>query len=106
VKSVWKSFKTDFAEIEENLDAARGEIREEIQLASEETAHGFRQLQLIEFKENQLHRQKQVVAIEENRDFHLQQISALMEAQDRRIQKAIKEEGNVISNIFASWPGG
>ncbi|KAN0068786.1 ankyrin [Elaphomyces granulatus] len=77
-KSLWKTFKADFGELEESISAAREEVSEEIKLASEQAEHEFRQLQIIE---NQ-----------ENRRFRTQQISALAETRDRRVQKVVMEE--------------
>ncbi len=94
-KSLWKSFKVDFAELEERLSAAREEVSEEIKLASEQAAHEFRQLQMIETRENQAFRLQQSTELEENRHFRSQQRSALAETRDRRIQKVIGEEGNI-----------
>ena len=79
--SLWKTFKADFGELEERISAAREEVSEEIKLASEQAAHEFRQLQMIETRENQV--------------FRSQQISALAETQDRRVQKRVREEGNI-----------
>ena len=89
MKSLWKTFKTDFGELEERISAAKEEVNEEIKLASEQTEHEFRQLQMIETQENQLFR-------EENRRFCSQQISVLAETQDRQVQKIIMEEGDTV----------
>jgi len=80
-KSLWKTFKADFGEIEESISAAREEVSEEIKLASEQAEHEFRQLQMIENQENQR--------------FRTQQISVLAETRDRRVQKIVMEEGNI-----------
>jgi len=88
--SLWKSFKVEFAELEESLIAAREEIKEEIQLTSEQAAHGFRRLQMIEIKENQVHRLRQAAEVEEDRKFRLQQMLAAEEARARQIQKLLK----------------
>ncbi|KAN0070782.1 ankyrin [Elaphomyces granulatus] len=77
-KSLWKTFKADFGELEESISAARKEVSEEIKLASEQAEHEFRQLQILE---NQ-----------ENRRFRTQQISVLAETRDRRVQKIVMEE--------------
>ena len=95
-KSLWKSFKVDFAEIEERLSAAREEVSEEITLASEQAAHEFRRLQMIENREDQMFRIEQANELEENRCFRSQQSMALVETRDRRIQKLVKEEGNML----------
>jgi translation elongation factor EF-G len=93
--SLWKTFKADFGELEERISAARGEVSEEIKLASEQAAHEFCQLQMIETRENQVFRLLQSAETEENRRFRSQQISALAETQDRLVQKCIREEGNI-----------
>jgi hypothetical protein len=80
-KSLWKTFKADFGEIEESISAAREEVSEEIKLASEQAEHEFRQLQMIENREN--------------RRFRTQQISVQAETRDRRVQKIVREEGNI-----------
>ncbi|KAI9773765.1 MAG: hypothetical protein M1839_001997 [Geoglossum umbratile] len=92
VKSLWRPFKLDFAKLEESLSAVREEIKEEIQLASEQATHSFRQLQVIENRKNQVYRSQQYTELEENRNFRSQQLLALAEDQDRRIQKLVKEE--------------
>ncbi|KAF8252017.1 hypothetical protein K440DRAFT_658299 [Wilcoxina mikolae CBS 423.85] len=105
-KSVWKSFKSDFGLLEENLSAAKDEVDAEIKLASEQEAHHCRELQLIEFKENQFHRSQhsveiqesrlyrsqQLVEANENQLFRSQQMIALAEAKELRVQKVAREE--------------
>jgi hypothetical protein len=92
-KSLWKTFKADFRELEERISAAREEVSEEIKLASEQAEYASRQLQMIETRENQVFRLLQSAEAEENRRFRSQQISLLAETRDRRIQKIIMEEG-------------
>jgi hypothetical protein len=93
--SLWKTFKADFGELEERISAAREEVSEEIKLASEHAAHEFRQLQMIETRENQVFRLLQSAEVKENRRFRSRQTSALAETQDQRVQKFVKEEGNI-----------
>ena len=93
-KSIWKPFKAEFKEIEESLSAAKDEIIAELQLATEQAAHGFRYLVTSEIEENRTFRLKQVAEIQENKDFRSQQTLALLQTQARQIQKIIKEEGN------------
>jgi hypothetical protein len=95
-KSFWKSFKVEFAELEESLIAAREEVKDEIQLASEQAAHGFRRLQMIEIKENQVHRLRQAAEVEEGRKFRSQQTLAAEITRARQIQKLLNEEGNAL----------
>ena len=94
-KSLWKTFKADFGELEENISAAREEVSEEIKLASEQAEHEFRQLQIIETRENQVFRLLQSMEAEENRCFRSQQISFLAQTRDRQVQKIVMEEGNI-----------
>ena len=93
-KSIWKPFKAEFKEIEESLSAAKDEIIAELQLATEQAAHGFRYLVTSEIEENRTFRLKQVAEIQENKDFRSQQTLALLQTQARQIQKIVKEEGN------------
>jgi hypothetical protein len=94
-KSIWKTFKVEFKEIEEGLIIAKDELTEEIQLASEQEANGFRRLLTSEIEENRIVRQRHVAEMQENKDFRVQQSLALLQTQTRQIQKIIKEEGNL-----------
>ncbi|KAN0081756.1 ankyrin [Elaphomyces granulatus] len=91
-KSLWKTFKADFGELEENISAAREEVSEEIKLASEQAEHEFRQFQMIETRENQVFRLLQSTEAEENQRFRSQQISFQEQTRDRRVQKIVMEE--------------
>jgi hypothetical protein len=91
---MWKSFKEDFREVEEGLSAAKDEIVEELQLASEQAAHSFRRLLTTEIEENRTLRLKQMAEIQENEYFRSQQTRALWQTQTRQVQKILKEEGN------------
>lgn len=95
-KSIWKSFKVEFKEIEENLSAAKDEVIEELRLASEQAAHGFRRLLITEIEENRILRQSQVAEMQENKHFRSQQTLALQQTQARQVQKILKEEGNLL----------
>jgi len=89
------------------LSAAKNEVDEEIRLASEQEAHYFRGLQLIEFKETQrhrlqhldeiqeshLHRSKQRAEAKANQLFRSEQLLTLVEFKELQVQKVIKEEG-------------
>jgi hypothetical protein len=92
-KSTWKSFKVEFKETEESLSAAKDEVMEELRLASEQEAHGFRCLLTAEIEENRILRLGQVAEMEENKYFRSQQTLALQQTQARQIQKIMKEEG-------------
>ena len=92
-KSIWKSFKVEFKEIEESLSAAKDEVIEELRLASEQAAHGFRRLLTAEIEEIRL---SQVAEMQENKYFRSQQMLALQHTQARQIQKILKEEGNLL----------
>lgn len=108
-KSAWKTFKGDFGLLEENLSAAKDDVNEEIRLASEQEAYHGRELQRIEFKanrihrsrhlaemqESQLHRSTQLAEANDNQSFREQQMIALAEAKELRVQKAVREEGNL-----------
>ncbi|OCK72951.1 hypothetical protein K432DRAFT_430820, partial [Lepidopterella palustris CBS 459.81] len=91
-KSIWKPFKVEFEEIEEGLSAAKDEVMEELQLASEQAAHGFRRLLTTEIEENRMLRLQQVDEMQENKYFRTQQTLALQHTQARQIQKILKEE--------------
>jgi hypothetical protein len=80
--------------VEEGLSAAKDEITEELQLASEQAAHGFRRLLTTEIEENRTLRLKQMAEIQENEYFRSQQTLALRQTQARQVQKILKEEGN------------
>jgi hypothetical protein len=95
---MWKSFKGDFKEVEEGLSAAKDEIMEELQLASEQAAHGFRRLLTAEIEENRTLRLKQMAEIQENAYFRSQQTLALRQTQARQVQKILKEEGNSLKS--------
>ena len=95
---MWKSFKGDFKEVEEGLSAAKDEIMEELRLASEQAAYGFRRLLTAEIEENRALRQKQVAEIQENEYFRSQQTLALRQTQARQVQKILKEEGNSLES--------
>lgn len=102
----------EFKEIEENISEAKDEVTEELQLASEQEAQGFRRLLTAEMEENRTLRIKQVAEMHENKDFRSQQTFALQRTEARQIQKILKEEGNLIKlsrNINARtelivWP--
>ena len=96
LKSIWKSFKVEFKEIEESLSAAKDEVMEELRLASEQAAHGFRRLLATEIEENRILRLSQVAETQENKYFRSQQTLALQQTQARQIQKILKEEGNLL----------
>ncbi|KAF2803796.1 uncharacterized protein BDZ99DRAFT_163042 [Mytilinidion resinicola] len=90
-KSVWKSFKVDFKDIEESISEAKDEVTEELQLASEQETQGFRRLLTAEIEENRTLRIKQIAEIQESRDFRSQQTLALQRSGARQIQKILKE---------------
>jgi hypothetical protein len=69
---------------------------EELQLASEQAAHGFRRLLTTEIEENRILRLKQVAEMQENKYFRSQQTLALQQTQARKIQNILKEEGNLL----------
>lgn len=93
LKSIWKSFKIEFKDIEENLSLAKDEITEELQLASEQAAHGFRRLLSAEIEDNRAARLKQVAEMHKMEDFREQQTLALHQNRARQVQKILKEDG-------------
>ena len=93
VKSLWKDFKSDFGQLEENVSAAKGEVDEEIRLASEQKIQRIHEQLLIESEEAQMQRSQQSTEIKESKDFRSQQTLALAKTEELRIQKSIKEEG-------------
>ena len=93
-KSIWKSFKVEFREIEESISEAKNEVTEELQLASEQEAASFRRLLTAEADEIRGFRVTQVAEIQENRAFRSQQALALQRSDARLIQKILAEEGN------------
>lgn len=97
VKSLWKDFKSDFGQLEENISAAKEEVDEEIRLASEQKIERIHEQLQIESGEAQIQRSQQLTEIKESRVFRSQQRIALANTEELRIQKIIKEEG--ISNL-------
>lgn len=92
VKSLWKNFKSDFGQLEENISAKKAEVDEEIHLASEQKIHRIHEQQQIEFKEAQTQRLQQLAEINESRSFRSEQKLALANIKELRIQKIIKTE--------------
>lgn len=98
--SLWKDFKGDFEQLEENISVAKEEVDEEIKLASEQkTQRIYEQLQ-IESKKAHAQRLQQLTEIKENGIFRSQQMLALAETKELRIQKIIKEEGMSLSKHY------
>lgn len=100
VKSLGRSFKDDFQLLEENLSAAKEEIDREIDLASDQKIDQIYKHQLIEIEKSQFQRLQYSSEIEENTKFRSRQNLALEESKDLRIQKILKEEGNLLSIIL------
>lgn len=90
---MWKTFKVEFKDLEEEINAAKDEVSEELKLASEQEAHSFRQLLTSEVKENQAFRSQQLTEISDNRQFRSDQILARDQRNARQIWKIQKEEG-------------
>lgn len=93
VKSLWKDFKGDFGQLEENISVAKEEVDEEIKLASEQKMQRIYEQLQIESKEAHTQRSQHLTEIKENRVFRSHQMLALAETKELRIQKIIKEEG-------------
>ncbi|CAN9448759.1 unnamed protein product [Alternaria alternata] len=91
-KSVWKSFKVEFKEIEESISEAKNEVAEELALASEQEAHKFRGYLTVEVEKNNWFRVEQRAEIEASRDFRSQQRHALQRTEVRQIQKILKKQ--------------
>lgn len=101
VKSLWKDFKGDFGQLEENISAAKEEVDEEIKLASEQKMQLIHEQLQIESEQAQIQRSQQLTEITESRVFRSQQTLALAETKELRIKKVIKEEGMSKPSIFA-----
>lgn len=52
VKSLWKDFKSDFEQLEENISATKEEVDEKIKLASEQKMQRIHEQLQIEFKKS------------------------------------------------------
>ncbi|KAF8544009.1 hypothetical protein BDD12DRAFT_977932 [Trichophaea hybrida] len=106
VKSLSSSFKDDFGLLEQNLSAARDEVDAEIRLASEQKAHGCRELQQIEYRkneryrsgyqvevqENRIHRSLEQTEITANRLFRSLQLVGMAKQNQLQLQKIVREE--------------
>ena len=101
MKSLWKDFKGDFGQLEENISAAKEEVDEEIKLASEQKMQRIHEQLQIESEQAQIQRSQQLIEIKENRVFRSQQTLALAETKELRIQKIIKDAGMSKPSIFA-----
>jgi demethoxyubiquinone hydroxylase (CLK1/Coq7/Cat5 family) len=97
-KSVWKSFKIDFKDVEEDISEAKNEVAEELILASEQEAKGFRHLMIAETEENRIFRTEHVAEVQANRDFRSQQMRVQQRTEALQIQKILKEEGTWIES--------
>lgn len=83
LKSMWKSFNVEFKDTEEGPSAAKDEVKEELQLASEKAAQGFRLLLTAEIEENRALLLKQVTEMANNSNFRSQQALALQTTEGR-----------------------
>ncbi|KAH0551473.1 hypothetical protein GP486_007313, partial [Trichoglossum hirsutum] len=102
--SIWKSFGVEFKEIEENLSAARDEVKEELQLASEQNTQAYLLLATTEFEENRILRPEQVAEMQENKNFRSQQTLALQRAEARQIQRILREEERQKARLLLRIP--
>ena len=92
-----------FGQLKENIRAAKEEIDEEIQLASEKRIQRIPQLQMEPKNANaQTQRLEQLQETKENTLFGSQQTFALANTKELRIQKIINEEGTLELSIIAS----
>jgi hypothetical protein len=106
-KFTWKSFKSDFGQLEGHLSMAKDEVDEEIKLASEQEAYKNRTQQQIQFdqirkigtrqeieiSQSTTFRARQVDEIEENKRHRSEQRMALAQTQAMTIQKIVKTDG-------------
>lgn len=98
--SLWKSFKNEFQDIEQLVSEARYEVNEEIQLASEQAAHGFRRLMIMEMEEIKKFRIDQISEMQESETFRSHYALASQKNEVRQMQKSLKEQG-ISSNPYA-----
>jgi hypothetical protein len=113
LKSGWRSFKSDFGQLEESLSMAKDEVDAEITLASEQAADNSRWQQRIEFTESREHRIRHVNEmiesrehrnrhfneIEENKQHRLEQTAVLIQTNKMIVQKHVNEDGNDNPNL-------
>ena len=92
VKSLWKDFKGDFRQLEENISAAKEEVDEEIKLASEQKMQLIHEQLQVESKQARSQYSQQLIEIEESRLFRSQQKLALAKNEELRIQKIFNQE--------------
>ncbi|KAK6343722.1 hypothetical protein TWF730_011311 [Orbilia blumenaviensis] len=85
-KSIWKPFKVQFADLEEQLEEQRRIIDTEIKIASEIAAHEAVQSALIYQRGGYAHREFEIRQWAENKDWQLQQDFA---AKERRLKKIL-----------------
>ncbi|KAF3027915.1 hypothetical protein E8E12_000178 [Didymella heteroderae] len=100
-KSVWKSFKVEFKEVEERISEAKNEVAEELALASEQEAHKFRSYLTVEVEKNNSFRVEQRAEIEASRDFRSHQRHALQQVEARQIQKILREQDHLKRSFAA-----
>ena len=79
------------------MSAAKEEVDQEINLASEQKLDAIYRQQQIDSNESRDYRAQQLIEIKESQDFRTQQSLALAQTGDLRIQKAVKEEGESLS---------
>jgi hypothetical protein len=88
LKSGWRSFKSDFGQLEESLSMAKDEVDAEIRLASEQEADNSQWLQRIEFVENLEHRIRHVTEINESMEHRNRHVNEMIESKEHRIRHA------------------
>ena len=101
VKSLWKDFKGDFRQLEENISAAKEEVDEEIKLASEQKMQLIHEQLQVDSKQAQSQYSQQLTEIKESRLFRSQQKVALAKNEELRIQKIINQESGSKLSISA-----
>ena len=102
-----KSYDADLRPLEEKLEFARGEVNEEIALASEQSADADRELQLIQYNVQLMSKRRisdclaevrkggalQRVEAKADKLFRTKQTEQLAEIRRLEIERIIKEEG-------------
>jgi hypothetical protein len=86
LKSGWRSFKSDFGQVEESLSMAKDEVDAEIKLASEQAAENSRRQQRIEFVENRENRIRN--EINESMEHRNRHVNEMIESKEHRIRHA------------------
>jgi hypothetical protein len=90
-KSRWRSFKTNFGQLEESLSMAKDEVDAEIKLASEQAVDNSQRQQRVEFME---HRIRYVNETEDNKLRLSEPTVVLVQATPMLVQRHDNHDGN------------